>query len=92
MNNEKYGVYNPKTGETDIVDTKEEAINLFYQYMIEVSKGFFHNTMYLTIVENDDGSVAYYNDGNKVDRVLSPAELEVLWAASTEPQTQMEYT
>lgn len=85
---EKFGVYHPQTGETIIVSSKEEAINLFYKFMIDFSREFFHNTMYLTIVENDDGTVTHYNDGNEVDRILSPAELEALWKEAEDMQAQ----
>jgi hypothetical protein len=81
-----YGVYHPKSGETFIVNTKEEAINLFYKFMIDFSKEFFHNTMYFTIQENEDGSVSYFNDGNEVDRFLSPREIEDLWSEASEIQ------
>jgi hypothetical protein len=82
--NTQYGVYHPTTGETIVVNTKEEAINVFYKSMIEFSKPFFHNTMYVTIQTNEDGSISYFNDGNEVDQVLSSEELESLFNQSAE--------
>jgi hypothetical protein len=80
MTTQTFGVYSPTTGETIIAATKDEAIAIFTKLALDFVRPYFHNTMYLTINTNDDGSVSYFNDGNEVDRFLSPAETEAEWA------------
>lgn len=76
-----YGVYHPRTGAIHIVDTKEEALQLFTTFMIEFSREYFHNTMYLTIENNDDGTVTYLNDGNVVENQLPLEDIEALMSS-----------
>lgn len=58
----KYAVYDPVTGENTIVDAKEDAIQLYWSRMIEVSKPFFHNTMWMTVEQYEDGSEIWKNE------------------------------
>jgi|688.fasta_scaffold1952554_1 hypothetical protein len=77
-----YGVYNPSTGVTHTTNTKEEALQLFTTFLIKIAKECFHNTMYITMENNDDGTITCYSDGNVVKIISSLAELEQLWIES----------
>jgi hypothetical protein len=48
----KYGVFNPLNGETTLLDSKEEAMQLFWIRMIQLTLPHFHNTPYMTIIKN----------------------------------------
>lgn len=75
----KYGVILPSSGETTIVSTKEEAINLFWERMVEFSFPYFHNTFYVSIDYNDDGTETWYNESeDEIDKILSIQERDEL--------------
>lgn len=71
----KYGVYDSELGITIVVDTEDEAVELFWKKMIKFSYPFFHNTSYVSIDYNDDGTEIWYNDNNNViDKILTKEE------------------
>lgn len=72
----KYAVFNPITGETNIVTTKEEAMQLFWTRMLQFTLPHFHNTPYTIITENEDGSETWQNiNGQEVDKPLTQEEM-----------------
>jgi hypothetical protein len=74
----RYAVYNPLNGETTLVDTKEEAVMLFWERMIDVSAPFFHNTMWMTVEQNEDGSEVWKNENDNV--ITKPLTVEEMTA------------
>lgn len=82
---EKYGVLLPENGETTIVESKEEAVKLFWERMIKFSLPFFHDTVYVTIQYNDDGLETWFNDQNtEIEKILTLEEQQALIDASRE--------
>lgn len=81
----KYAVYDPTTGENTQVDTKEDAMQLFWMRMISLAKPYFHDTAYMTVEVNDEtGTETWYNDvGNIVDRPKTAAEIGALLETQT---------
>lgn len=79
----KYGVIDLENGETTIIDTKEEAIKLFVERMINFSLPYFHNTPFISIEFNDDGTETWYNESEQeIDKILTYSEIEKLQLAS----------
>jgi hypothetical protein len=75
----KYAVYDPATGENTLVDSKEEAALLYWERMIELSKQYFHNTMWMTVEQNEDGSEVWKNEnGEGIKRPKTFEEMEAL--------------
>lgn len=76
---EKYGVFNNNTGEYTFVETKDEALQLFWSNVVEVARTHFHGTAYVTVTQNEDGTETWLNDaGEEIDRPKTPAEIEAL--------------
>ncbi len=79
----KYGVFNPLNGETTLLDSKEEAMQLFWIRMIQLTLPHFHNTPYMTIIKNEDGSETWKNiNDQEIDKPLSYEELSNLYLRS----------
>lgn len=77
----KYGVLNPSNGETTIVASKEEALELFWSRLIEFAAPFFHNTVYVSIQENEDGTTTWFNDQNQeIAEILDPKKTYDIFA------------
>jgi thymidine phosphorylase len=75
----KYGVLDIKTGETTFVSSKEEAVEIFWKRMISFALPFFHNTPYVIIEEQTDGSSKWFNSNNEdIERILSFEEMNLL--------------
>lgn len=55
---EKYGVLSPENGETTIVESKEEAVKLFWERMIRFFNPYFINVK----VDEVSQLETYYND------------------------------
>ena len=73
----KYGVLNPKTGETTIHDTKEEALMIFWTRMVDFAKPHFHNSSYTIVEQHDDGTETWINDQNEeIQKPKTPQEIE----------------
>ena len=52
----QYMVYNPKSGQNIMVDTEQQAREIFLQYVAEFVQPYFHNVPY-TIVDVDDAGI-----------------------------------
>jgi len=75
----KYAIYDAKNGENIIYDTKEEAIDAFWIHVISVAKKDFHNTAYMTVQLNEDGTETWFNDSNnEIERPKTRAEIAEL--------------
>jgi hypothetical protein len=61
----KYAVYEATNGENTLYDTKEEAIEAFWVNVIALAKSNYHNTAYMVVEQNEDGSETWFNDNNK---------------------------
>jgi hypothetical protein len=76
---EKYGVFDNNTGEYTFVSTKDEAVELFWNRVVEVARTHFHGTAYVTVIQNDDGAETWLNDsGEEITRQRTKQELEAL--------------
>ena len=73
----KYAVYKPTTGETILYETKEEAIETFWLNVITMAREAFHNTAYMVVEQNEDGSETWYNDNNiEIEKPMNKEEFE----------------
>lgn len=72
--NTKYAVINPFNGQNVMYDTKEEALNAFWELVMYTVRTHFHNTPYVKIDINEDGSETWYNDNNQ--ELIKPLTLE----------------
>lgn len=80
----KFSVYNAQTGENTLYDTKEEALQAFWVNVINFAKSHFHNTAYMIVEQNDDGSETWSNDGNKIiDNPKGSQEIEEMMSCAT---------
>lgn len=52
----EYGIYNPKTGVVERVNNITDAQNLFVDKAMEFILDYFHNTPWVTVRVNDDGT------------------------------------
>lgn len=60
----KYGVTNIATGVSVTVNTKEEAVALFWRNVIDETKKIYGSTMYMIIDQDDTGKIHVYNQDN----------------------------
>lgn len=77
----KYAVYNAMTGESKLVDTKEEATKAFWENVINFALNQFHNNMY-TIVEIDDNGYETWKteNGQEIPAPYSDEQVNALFA------------
>lgn len=76
---EKYGVFDNNTGLYTFVETKDEALRLFWSNVVAVARTHFHGTAYVTVIQNENGTETWLNDaGEEIDRPRTPAEIEAL--------------
>ena len=66
--NTKYAVYNLINGENVLFDTKEEALQEFWKNVVAVAISHCHNTAYMVVEQNEDGSEIWRNDNEEVIR------------------------
>jgi len=79
----KYAVYNPTNGESILVDTEEHATELFWGYMIQMALPFFHNTPYMLVEQNEDGSEVWKNiDAEVIEKPKTFSEMALLIEAN----------
>lgn len=72
----KYAVYNPYSGEHTLFDTKDEALQDFWAIVISYAKSHMHNTAYMVVEQNEDGTETWFNDNNQeIERIRTPAEI-----------------
>lgn len=57
-----YAVYNPLTGCNEEVETKGEAMNLFWKIALDIALPYFHSTAYSIVHKNDDGTESWFNE------------------------------
>lgn len=75
----KYAVYFASIGENKLYDTKELALEAFWNQVIELALSHCHNTAYMVVEQNGDGAETWYNDNNEeIVRPKSPAEIKEL--------------
>lgn len=91
----KYAVYNPQTGENILYGTKEEALQQFWANVIYFAKTHFHNTAYMVVEKNNDGTERWFNDNNEeIERLVGPLNDEIQnmmkYAMSLEEATPVE--
>lgn len=73
----KYAVYNPHTGLNDMYETKEEALQAFWLIAVNYAVQTMHNTAYMTVQVNEDGSETWFNDNEQeISRPLTTEEIE----------------
>lgn len=73
----KYAVYDPTSGENLLCDTKEEALLKFWSNVVSLAKTHFHNTAYIVVEQNEDGSEVWKNDNNQeIDRPKTAEEIQ----------------
>lgn len=76
---EKYGVFDNNTGEYTFVESKDEALQLFWTRVVEVARTHFHGTAYVTITQNEDGTETWVNDsGEEIEKPKTPEEVAKL--------------
>jgi hypothetical protein len=76
---EKYGVFNNNTGEYTFVETKEEALQLFWANVVEVARTHFHGTAYVTVTQNENNTETWINDsGQEIEKPKTAEEIEAL--------------
>ena len=77
--NTKYAVYSAQVGESVLYDTKEQAIDAFWINVVSLAKSHFHNTSYMVVEQNEDGTETWFNDNNQeIERPLTAAEKEAI--------------
>ena len=75
----QYAVYDVKTNRTNFYDTKEEATQAFWKNVVSFARTYYHNTAYMVVEKNDDGSQKWYNDRMTViDAPKTKEEIEQL--------------
>ena len=73
----KYAVYDAVSGTNMLFDTKEEALQAFWAYVVEIARKTFHNNAYTIVEQNADNTETWYNDNNEeIDKAQTPAEIE----------------
>ena len=90
--NIKYAIYDAKNGENIIYNTKEEAIDAFWLHVISFAKSHFHNTAYMTVQYNEDGSETWFNDSNQeIEKPMTAQEkLDLVMKAHAQNLTPVE--
>jgi len=77
--NTKYAVYFAANGENKIYDTKELALDAFWNQVIGIATSYCHNTAYMVVEQSEDGTETWYNDNNEeITRPKSRAEIKEL--------------
>lgn len=75
----KYAVYFASIGENKLYDTKELALEAFWNQVIELALSHCHNTAYMVVEQNGDGAETWYNDKNEeISRPKSREEIKQL--------------
>ena len=75
----KYAVYFMSNGENKLYDTKELALEAFWNQVVGVALSLCHNTAYMVVEQNENGSEVWYNDNNEeISRPKSHAEIKEL--------------
>lgn len=75
----KYGVFNNNTGEYTFVETKDEALQLFWTKVVEVALTHFHGTAYVEVTQNENGTETWVNDlAEEIKRPKTPEEIAKL--------------
>ena len=73
----KYAVYDARSGENIIYNTKEEALQAFWVNVVDFAKSHFHNTAYTAIETDENGIEIWYNDNNQeIDKPMTAADIE----------------
>lgn len=73
----KFAVYDAQTGVNTLYDTKEEAIQHFWANVINFAKSNFHNTAYVVVEQNEDGSERWFTDDNQeIDKPANNKNVE----------------
>jgi hypothetical protein len=87
----KYAVYKPTTGENILYETKEEAIESFWLDVIKMAREACHNTAYMVVEQNEDGSETWYNDNNmEIEKPVSQEEIERWLSITQQNKTPVE--
>lgn len=77
MTTTKYAVYDAATGTNNLYDTKDEALQSFWAYVVAIARSNFHGTAYTVVEQHEDGTETWYNDGNEeIDKSQTSAEIE----------------
>lgn len=80
----KYAVYNAQTGQNTLFDSKEEAVQEFWKYVVALAKTHFNSTAYTVVEQYPDGTEKWYNDNNQeIDNPLSYQEINNIISNST---------
>ena len=81
----KYGVYNPSTGLITQYDTKEDALQAFWQNVIGIAKNYWHDCAYTIIQIDENGVETWFTDDNQ--EISKPRTAEEIEAMMTKVQT-----
>lgn len=83
----KYAVYNATSGENVLYDTKDEALQAFWTNVVAFAKSHFHDTAYMVVEQNENGTETWYNDQNQeIDKPMTSSEiLELIRIANPTP-------
>jgi hypothetical protein len=61
----KYAVYDAITGENTLYDSKEQALEAFWAYVVALAKSHFNNSAYTVVEQYEDGTEKWFNDNNQ---------------------------
>jgi hypothetical protein len=71
----QYSVYNANTGANVIVDTEEEAIQMFWSNLVKNAKERYGNKIYTIIEKYEDGRIKLYNQDHE-ELIEQPKSVE----------------
>lgn len=82
----KYAVFDPENGTYIYYDSREEALNGFWNRVYGIALKHFHGIAYVSIEVGENGEEIWKDDCEKViDKILSPVEImEQIQAARKE--------
>lgn len=61
----KYSVYNANAGVNVLVETEEEAIQIFWSNLVKNAKERYGNKIYTIVEEYEDGTIKLYNQDHE---------------------------
>jgi hypothetical protein len=76
-----------------LYDTKAEALQAFWVNVVVFAKTHFHNTSYMVVEQNENGTETWFNDYNQeIDKPMTPEEIEAIinFANTLENSTPVE--
>ena len=83
-----YAIYNPITGENEMVGKKNDAIKRFWEITLEFVKRHMHGNTYMIVEIDATGAETWKNSNNvEIEKPKSISEIKQLISIPTKVET-----